>query len=131
MTDSARQKIRIAVAVLASLLCFSAAAALSKDDEACLRCHAQDGLKKPLGKNATLSLHVSGEEFAKSVHAELGCAGCHAELDPKKHPGAARQIESARAYTLEKVAICSQCHEDKARLFEVYGHTFMARKPGG
>ena len=44
------------------------------------------GLEKPLADGETLSLHISGDTFAKSVHSIFGCAGCHSDIDLAKHP---------------------------------------------
>ena len=112
------RQLRLAVAALAALAAFPAAAALSEDDQGCLSCHAQEGLKKNLGKGESLPLHVQGDEFAKSVHGELGCAACHSDVDAKKHPGAGKKISSAREYGVAKVEVCRLCHEDKAKLFD-------------
>lgn len=119
---------RLIAAALAVLLSVPAAAALSDDDKKCLSCHSQEGLKKNLGKGDTFPLHVQGDEFAKSVHGELGCAACHADVDPKKHPGAGKKIASAREYTVAKVEVCSQCHEDKAKLFDGSIHATTLRQ---
>ncbi|TAK45324.1 MAG: hypothetical protein EPO29_01955 [Betaproteobacteria bacterium] len=117
----------LAAAALAALAALPAAAALSEEDKGCLACHSQEGLKKNLGKGETLSLHVGGEAFAGSVHGELGCSACHGDIDPKKHPGPGRQIASAREYAVAKVEVCTQCHEDKAKLFEGSVHATTLR----
>lgn len=118
----------LAVAAPAVLLCIPAAAALSADDKQCLACHAQEGLQKNLGKGESLSLHVRGDEFATSVHGELGCAACHSDVEPKKHPGSGKKIGSAREYAVAKVEVCSQCHEDKAKLLEGSIHATTLRQ---
>jgi len=117
----------LTLAALAAVAAFPAAAALSEDDQGCLACHSQEGLKKNLGKGETLPLHVRGDEFAKSVHGELGCSACHSDVDPKKHPGSPKKITSAREYAVGKVEVCSQCHEDKAKLFEGSIHASTLR----
>ena len=72
------------------LLAFAPAAAASPE---CLACHAGQ---------------VHPERFAASVHAPLGCTGCHANVDLKKHPPAPPKT------TFE---VCKSCHES---LFEAY-----------
>lgn len=122
------RQFRLAVAALAALSAVPAAAALSDDDKGCLVCHSQEGLKKNLGKGESFSLHVQGDEFAKSVHGELGCAACHSDVDLRKHPGAGTKIVSAREYAVAKVEACRQCHEDKAKLFEGSIHASTLRQ---
>lgn len=119
----------LAAAALAALLSLPAGAALSEDAAQCLVCHAQEGFKKDLGKGESLPLHVAQDGFAKSVHADLGCTGCHAAIDPQKHPGAAKKISSARDYAVAQAQVCSQCHEDKAKLLEGSVHE-TARRQG-
>lgn len=121
------RQLLVALAVLAAGSPVPAAAALSADDQGCLACHEQEGLKKNLGKGEMLSLHVRGDEFAKSVHAELGCAACHSDIDARKHPGPGRKIASAREYAVAKVEACGQCHEDKAKLFDGSIHASTLR----
>lgn len=104
---------RAATLIAAGLLFASPArGALSDDDNACLGCHGQDGLTKSIGKGETLNLRVDGPAFERSVHAPLGCAACHADVDLKAHPGNAKEYASRRAYTLARAEACQQCHED-------------------
>lgn len=121
------RQLLLAMAALAAMAAVPATAALSDGDQSCLACHSQEGLKKNLAKGETLPLHVRGDEFAKSVHGELGCSACHSDVDPKKHPDSARNIPSVREYAVAKVEVCSQCHEDKAKLFEGSIHASTLR----
>ena len=108
-------------AVLLSMAPFTVAVAaagpLSEADTTCLGCHSIEGLQKPLEDGGTLSLHVSGEGFAGSVHRMFGCGSCHAAIDPASHP-AASSIPSARQYAIERNATCHMCHADA---LEQYG----------
>jgi len=90
----------------------NAADALSDDDKQCLGCHSYDGLKKDLAGGKTLSLHVQGETFAKSVHGVMGCAACHAEVDLKTHSQAKKNIPSAREYSIAMTGVCGGCHAE-------------------
>ena len=56
-------------------------AALSKEDQACLECHANPSLQKTLANGEKLSLVISAKGFAQSVHGSSGCEGCHSEID--------------------------------------------------
>jgi hypothetical protein len=101
---------------------------LSESDKTCLACHATEGLTKSLANGGTLSLHVQGAAFAKSVHKAIGCAGCHAEVDLKNHPGAARDIKSARQYAIERAEACRQCHDDAFKQHEGSVHALRVRQ---
>ena len=78
-----------------------AGAALTDGDNACLGCHGQEGLSKTFGKGESLPLRVDGAAFEGSVHAPLGCAACHADVDLKTHPAAGNTYDSVRAYSGE------------------------------
>jgi cytochrome c554/c'-like protein len=93
-------------------------AVLSDADRACLGCHSQQGLSKTFGKGESLALHVAGDEFARSVHAPIGCAACHAEVDLKTHPGSGKAFATAREFSLVQAGACRQCHEDAFKQHE-------------
>jgi len=78
---------------------------LSDGDKQCLGCHGSDGLTKELPGGKTLSLHVPGDAFAKSMHGVLGCAACHAEVDLKTHPQKSKAIASSREFSVEMAKI--------------------------
>ena len=122
--------VQSAAALLAAGLVFAAPAigALSDDDNACLGCHAQEGLTKTFGKGESLPLRVDGAAFDASVHAPLGCVACHADVDLKSHPGAGKTFDSARAFSLAKAAICRQCHEDAFKQHEGSVHATRIRE---
>jgi len=88
------------------------APALAEGDQACLACHGEAGLTKTFGRGESVSLQVKGEVFARSVHAPIGCSGCHSEVDPKNHPGGGRPFDTARAFSLAQAEGCRQCHEE-------------------
>lgn len=78
--------------------------AQSKDDQVCLDCHSDNTLtKKKNGK--TISLFVDGKKFASSIHEDISCAGCHADVDPANLP---------HEENLKKVD-CGICHDDKVK----------------
>jgi hypothetical protein len=66
-------------------------------------------MDKDLANGETLSLHIRGGAFADSVHAWVGCAGCHENVDPETHPED-RTIETRHAYSVEMSQACSGCH---------------------
>lgn len=106
----------------------AAAGPLSDADTACLGCHSIEGLEKTLGNGEKLSLHVSGEGFAGSVHRPFGCATCHAAIDPATHSAAASSIASAREYSIERAAACQMCHADALEQYEGSLHSARVRE---
>ena len=102
--------------------------ALSAEDQTCLGCHGQEGMSKTFGKGEPLSLHVDGQAFAASVHGPMGCVACHSDVDLSKHPGSEKSYASARAFSIAKAGVCSQCHEDKAKLFAGSIHASVLRE---
>lgn len=115
--------------VLASITGASAATGpLSEADMACLGCHSIEGLQKPLDDGAMLSLHVSAEGFAGSVHRMFGCGSCHASIDLASHPGAASSIPSARQYAIERAGACQMCHADAREQYEGSLHSARVRE---
>ena len=102
----------------AAALAADAAPALSDGDKVCLGCHAQAGLSKTFGKSESVSLQVQGDDFARSVHAPLGCAACHSEVDLKTHPGSGKAFATAREFSLAQAGACRQCHEDAFKQHE-------------
>ena len=93
----------------------SPADSLSDGDKQCLSCHGSDGLTKDLADGKSLSLHVPGDPFAKSVHAAMGCAACHAEVDLKTHAQKPKAIASAREYAVNMAKLCAGCHEEAVK----------------
>jgi len=95
-----------------------AADRLSEDDRKCLACHAQEGITKTFEKGDTLALRVDGEQFARSIHAPLGCAACHSEVDLKSHPGGGTRFDTAREFAVAQAGACRQCHEEVFKLHQ-------------
>ena len=80
-------------------------------DRACLRCHARHDLTKTVN-GKTISLTVSREELANSVHKNIPCVKCHSDVTPQhKRP----------CDTAGKVD-CSNCHADLANQYFESGH---------
>lgn len=101
--------------------------ALSEADQQCLSCHGTEGLSTKLGDGAELGLHVPAAAFAKSVHAAVGCAACHADVDVKKHPGDAKPIASAAALAAAFTQSCRSCHEAS---FDAHAASIHGRAQG-
>jgi len=122
--------VRSAAAWLAAglMLAAPASGALTDGDNACLGCHGQEGLSKTFEQGEPLPLLVDGAAFEGSVHAPVGCAACHAEVDLKTHPGPGRAFESARAFSLAQAAVCQQCHDDAFKQHEGSVHARRIRE---
>ncbi len=88
---------------------------LSAEDRNCLKCHSFERLSKNFADGDTLSLHVAGEDFAKSVHHWIGCSGCHRDIDLDVHSreGNRKQYATKREYSIILSNVCLECHEDK------------------
>lgn len=98
---------------------------LSDGDKLCLGCHGVDGLKKELAGGKVLSLHVPGDDFAKSVHGPIGCASCHAGVDLNTHSQKTKTIANSREYAISMVKVCSGCHADALKHSETSIHAKM------
>ena len=122
----------VAAALVLFFISFMPAAAadsaLSDADKTCLGCHSNADFKKDLGNGKTLSLHVPGEAFAKSVHGAIGCAGCHSDIDVAKHSSANREIKDPREYSIAMAGVCRQCHAEEYKQYEQSNHANLQRK---
>jgi predicted CXXCH cytochrome family protein len=106
----------------------SAAAPTAKDKQ-CLSCHGLPGLAKQLSDGQTLSLHVDATHFADSVHAPLGCGGCHSDIDLASHPSAARVIPSRQAFAVSmSQQICATCHTKEFQQWGQSVHAALVRQ---
>lgn len=126
----------VVVAVIAAALVFlgadtrpalAADGDLSEADQQCLKCHRFANLDKTLENGETLSLHVVGDEFAQSVHRVVGCAGCHADIDPDTHWRPGKAIDSLRSYAISATETCRRCHADMFDQWESSIHAAMVR----
>lgn len=100
---------------------------LSDADQTCLGCHSNADFKKDLGNGKSLSLHVAGDAFAKSVHGAMGCAGCHSDIDVAKHSSASREIKDPRDYSIAMAGVCRQCHAEEFKQYEASNHASLLR----
>jgi Cytochrome c554 and c-prime len=119
--------ISLAVASLAVLLATAPTTRAADGDLRCLVCHRADGLQKTLADGDKLALHVDGDSFAKSVHASVGCAGCHTDIDIASHSSSRQDVKSARDYAVASANVCRGCHADKFTEWEGSVHGALAR----
>jgi len=106
----------------------AAGSALSQLDQQCLGCHSEKGLEKKLGNGETLSVHVDGAAFAKSVHSKIGCAVCHASTSFENHPPSKAKIDSLRDYSLAQARVCESCHAPVFKLYKGSIHATLVRE---
>ena len=108
---------RLVLAAVVALACLllvwptPAHAEISSIDKRCLGCHSRRGLTKGMEDAERLTMVVPADPFAKSEHASLGCAGCHADIKLSTHLQTRKTIKSARDYALASNAVCQKCHE--------------------
>jgi len=91
------------------------------DDGKCLMCHGRQ-LNRTTASGEKRSLHVDAEAFATSVHAGLGCAGCHKDIAGSKHP-TKEPLGSERAFAVDENDVCRKCHPKQ---FRQYGESIHA-----
>jgi formate dehydrogenase gamma subunit len=97
--------ILISLFILTIFFCANLAAAQSKQshplkqDENCLTCHGQAGMKSDSGK----SISIDPAKHADSVHGILACTDCHASIKDFPHPAKIARVQ------------CATCHEDEAK----------------
>jgi formate dehydrogenase gamma subunit len=86
---------------------------VTADDNLCYECHADRDLVK-FEEGQEVSLYVDQVAFEKSVHGDLGCIGCHVDLE---------DMEYEHTAELERVN-CGMCHEET---HEIYKESVHAR----
>jgi cytochrome b subunit of formate dehydrogenase len=99
--------------IIALLFCFGFSFGQSVDD--CLMCHEDKDLtKKRDGR--TISLYINIDKYTKSVHGDLECVYCHADLEGFE--------DFPHDENLETVD-CGLCHDDIA---EVYNNSLHGKE---
>jgi hypothetical protein len=82
-------------------------------NEACLACHATQGMTTELPNGDVLFLTIDPERYADSVHGMQGyaCVQCHEDISGFPHPPI--EAESRREFALERYRqSCVHCHPD-------------------
>jgi hypothetical protein len=106
----------------------AAANPVAAGDQHCLGCHGFAGMTKKLEDGDTLQLHVPAALFEKSVHHVVGCTGCHANIDPAKHPPTTpNKIQSIRSFDVTTTQLCRNCHADKFEQWQTSIHGALVR----
>jgi formate dehydrogenase gamma subunit len=113
--------------VLLLLICFPALAGAGrqekpaqplKQDEPCLACHGQPGMKSEKGRG----ISIRPEKHASSAHRILGCTDCHTAIKDFPHPAKVSRVQCATCHVEQSKdtpqsihaalgeAACSSCH---------------------
>lgn len=102
---------------------------LSREDQACLDCHAKPGARKTLANGETLSLYIAPEPFAASKHAREGCEGCHSQIDTATHgkPGNEQALASKRSHAVEAMETCRDCHQKTMKKYDDSVHWALVK----
>jgi len=84
------------------------------DNQACLACHAEPGMRMSLPSGETLYLSVDPEIFGSSIHGQGGyaCTQCHTEITGYPHPPL--EAQDRRDVTLMMNSACARCHSGYA-----------------
>lgn len=69
-----------------------------KQDEPCLACHGQPGMKSEKGKD----ISIRPEKHAASAHGILGCTNCHTAIKDFPHPAKIAKVK------------CETCHAEQS-----------------
>ena len=80
-----------------------------KQDESCLACHGQAGMKSDAGK----SISIDPGKHAASVHGSLGCTDCHSDIKDFPHPKKIAKVQ------------CLTCHADEATHVQASIHSAL------
>jgi hypothetical protein len=100
---------------------------LSKETQACLKCHDKEGEEKTLDNQEKLSLHVSTKAFETSEHRKTDCEDCHSGIDAKTHGKVKKSIASKRAYSLSMKDSCRECHKKPFKSYEDGLHAALVK----
>lgn len=116
---------------VSSMPAHAAFGVLSKEDKACLNCHAKQDYSKKMASGDSVSLYVAGKPFSESVH-NGGCTDCHTKLDPElgpdMHAKANNQKIGTREYSIAEVAVCRACHKKNVKLYDDSLHAALVRE---
>jgi len=96
--------IRCLLILLPLVWSFSAKGAENAD---CLTCHSDNTLTK-VKNGKTVSLYVDEKKFGNSIHGQLECVSCHADLAGAELPHAENL----------KPPDCSSCHSEVAAIYD-------------
>jgi cytochrome b subunit of formate dehydrogenase len=74
----------------------------AQEDEDCFMCHGEADISKELEDGSHISLYVDQAIYEHSIHADMGCVGCHEDIEEVPHDENLKHVE------------CGNCHDDVA-----------------
>lgn len=77
-----------------------------KQDEPCLACHGQPGMKSENGK----SISIRPDKQAASLHGALGCTDCHTAIKNLPHPAKIAKVRCAPCHAEEVADAAKSIH---------------------
>jgi predicted CXXCH cytochrome family protein len=94
----------------------------------CLACHTNPDQILTLPSGETLSITVSPEMYANSVHGgqNLDCTSCHPSITGFPHP--ALKAQNRREYTFQYKDTCKTCHGDQYQQIADSVHTKLSEQ---
>ncbi len=98
-------------------------------NQGCIMCHSNPDMRIELPSGESVSLYVDADEFAASVHGQMGhaCTDCHREYTGYPHPG--MEATNYRDFSLELYPICLDCHQTE--LHDIEGNVHMVALGNG
>ena len=87
-------------------------------DDKCMDCHGDKDLTNDLPNGGTLSLFVDEKIRKTSIHADLGCVDCHADVTAD-HPDDEKKPQAVS---------CATCHESAAETYQKSIHAYTRDK---
>jgi predicted CXXCH cytochrome family protein len=105
--------IAVTIALMLNVPANAAPIAVPPDQQTeqyCLSCHGQPDLKMTLPSGEEVSLYISPEHLASSVHSPQGieCEACHTTIKTYPHP--AVQFQTRRDLSRSLYEACKKCH---------------------
>lgn len=94
------------------------AAAAGLPTATCLACHNRPAAGP--GKSGRVSLNVNAAMFQASVHAALGCAGCHSDVSGFPHQPPPKAVSCAGCHPQQNAAYAHSVHAKVAPVHPSY-----------
>lgn len=104
----------------------------SADDQACLECHGSEEAAAKHTRDERKPGVVAAAAYARSLHADFGCTGCHEDVKVPAHPGKTAPAKSAKARKLAMTQVCRGCHAKIAKAYDrsVHAQRIQAGQSG-
>ncbi len=106
-------RLKLIIYLLSIILCFGLSVSAEDDNETCLSCHDDSELTGINHNGKEVSMFVTSDSLNLSVHADLSCIDCHADLEGVD--------DFPHEENLAKVD-CASCHDDVAAEFATSVH---------